>query len=48
MKVMVAFLLGMFIAAGVPRTRRALASPRVFVPICVIVAASFYTLKVAG
>jgi hypothetical protein len=48
MKVMVAFLLGMFIAAGIPRSRRALANWKVFVPICLLVAASFYTLRVAG
>ena len=48
MKVMVAFLVGLFIAAGVPRTRRALGKPKIFVTVCVLVAASFYTLQVAG
>ena len=48
MKVMVAFLLGMFIAAGIPRSRQALAKPKIFIPICVLVAASFYTLRVAS
>jgi hypothetical protein len=48
MKVMFAFLVGMFIAAGIPRTRRLLARPIVLIIVCTLVAASFYSLSVAG
>ena len=48
MKVMVAFLLGLFIAAGVPRSREFVTRPRNLALICVLVAASFYSLRVVG
>lgn len=48
MKVMVAFLVGLFIAAGHPRTRAFVTRPRNLAVICVVVAASFYSLRVAG
>ena len=48
MKMVTAFMLGIFIAAGMPRSRRFLARPRNFVLVCVLVAASFYSLGIAG
>ena len=48
MKVLILFVLAMFGSSALPRVRRQLTKPWVFISICVIVALSFLSLKVSG
>jgi hypothetical protein len=48
MKVLIVFLLGAFVSAASPSARRWLSKPWVLLIVCMLVAASFLSLRVVG
>ena len=48
MKVLVLFLIGAFVSAALPRVRNLLTKRWIFIPLCVLVAASYLSLKVSA
>lgn len=48
MKVLILFVIGTFASAALPGVRDLLTKRWVFIPLCVVVAASYLSLKVSG
>lgn len=48
MKVLIVFVIGMFVSPTMPRVRSRLSKPWFFILVCLLVAGSFISLRVSG